>query len=234
MSATKIAPTSRAMSANAAKSRDRGAAREQQLGALGAREVAHLVEIDARGVAADAVLHRLEPAAGDRHVPAVGEVAAGREAEAHHGVARLEEREVDGEVGGRARIRLHVRVIGAEQRLRAVDAELFDLVDVLLTLVVALGRVALAVLVVQHGAGGGEHGGRRVVLRRDQADGVALQLLLGVEEGGELGVGGAYGVGGVRHEARSVLLNGVRVVHVDLACTTRRATSSCRPPGRGT
>jgi hypothetical protein len=46
-------------------------------------------------------------------------------------------------------MRLHVGEVGAEQRLRAVDRELFGDVDVLAAAVVALARVALGVLVRQ-------------------------------------------------------------------------------------
>ncbi len=111
----------------------------------------------------------------------------------------LQEREVDGEVRGRARVRLHVGVVGAEQRLRAVDAELLDLVDVLLALVVALARVALAVLVGEDRAGGGEHRARDVVLRGDQPDRIALAALFLGDQLGDFGVDGGdhLGEGGV-------------------------------------
>ncbi len=75
-----------------------------------------------------------------------------RQREAHDRVARLQQRVVDGRVRLRARVRLHVGVLGAEQRLGAVDRELLDHVDVLAAAVVALARVALGVLVRQHAA----------------------------------------------------------------------------------
>ena len=56
-------------------------------------------------------------AAGEVHLEAVGEVAAVVEREPEHPVARLEHREVDGHVGLRTGVRLHVRVLGAEERL---------------------------------------------------------------------------------------------------------------------
>ena len=65
------------------------------LGRSRQRELADLVEVDAAGVLADAVVHRREPLAGGRHAPAVGEVAAHRQRHAHHGVARLQEGQVD-------------------------------------------------------------------------------------------------------------------------------------------
>jgi hypothetical protein len=181
--------------------RDRGAAGEQELGPLAQRQLADLVEVDAVGVGPHAVLDRAEVAAGDRHRPAVGQVAAGRQAQAHHGVARLEEGEVDGEVGGRARVGLDVGVVGLKQRLGPIEAELLDAVDDLLALVVALAGVALGVAVGQHGAGRGQDRRRHVVLRRDQADAVALQRLLGGEQVAELGIGGVDGVGLAGHRA---------------------------------
>jgi hypothetical protein len=97
---------------------------------------------------------------------------------------------MDGEVRGRARVRLHVGVLGAEQRLGAVDDEALELVDDLLALVVALAGVALGVLVGEDGAGGLEDGRRHVVLRRDHADLVVLALGLGLHQVRDLGVGG--------------------------------------------
>jgi hypothetical protein len=61
-------------------------------------EVPDLVQVDDAGVAPHAILHRLEPLSGDGHVPAVGQVAAHRQRHAHHGVARLAVRQIDGEV----------------------------------------------------------------------------------------------------------------------------------------
>ena len=68
---------------------------------------------------------------------AVREVAAVVEAQRHERVARLHHGGVDGHVRLRARVRLDVRVLGAEQLLRAVDRELLDLVDDLAAAVVA-------------------------------------------------------------------------------------------------
>ena len=83
--------------------------------------------------------------------PAVGEVAAHGQRHAHDRVARLGEGQVDREVGGRARVRLHVGVVHAEQRLGPVPGDRLHRVDELLTLESAAG-VALGVLVGQHAA----------------------------------------------------------------------------------
>ena len=55
---------------------------------------------------------------------AVRQVAAVREVHAEDGVARLHDREIHGHVGLRARVRLHVGVLGAEELLRAAMARL--------------------------------------------------------------------------------------------------------------
>jgi hypothetical protein len=81
-------------------------------------------------------------------------------------------------------------VLDAEDGLGALDGEGLHLVDVLLALVVAAAGVALAVLVLEDGAGGFEDGGGDVVLAGDEPQGLPLEAFLGVDEGGELGIGG--------------------------------------------
>ena len=110
------------------------------------------------------------------------------EPQPEHRVALLEHRVVGGHVRGRARVRLDVRVLGAEERLRPRDRELLDLVDDLAAAVVALAGQALGVLVGEHRADGLEHGGPGEVLGRDQLELVALARELGVAERGDLGI----------------------------------------------
>ena len=64
-------------------------------------------------------------------------MAAVVEPQPEHRVALLEHRVVRGHVGRRARVRLDVRMLGAEQRLRPLDREPLDLVDDLAAAVVA-------------------------------------------------------------------------------------------------
>ena len=103
-------------------------------------ERAHLVLVDEARLARDAVVDdRVEPA-GEVDLQPVGQVAAVVEPEREDRVARLEQPEVDGHVRLGAGMRLDVGVLGAEQRLRAVDRELLDLVDDLAAAVVAPAR----------------------------------------------------------------------------------------------
>ena len=88
-------------------------------------------------------------------------------------------------------VRLDVGVLGAEERLGAVAGEVLDLVDDLAAAVVPLAGHALGVLVVEPGAERLEHRHRREVLRGDELEGLLLALQLRVEEGGDLGIGGA-------------------------------------------
>ena len=80
----------------------------------------------------------------------MGQVAALVELHAEHGVAGVEQREVDGHVRVGTGVRLHVGVVGTEERLRAFACEILDLVDDLVAAVVALARIALGVLVGEH------------------------------------------------------------------------------------
>ena len=129
------------------------------------------------------------------------QVTARCEAEAHDRIAGLTEREVDGEVGGAARVGLHVHVEVVlpfalaprlcKERLDARDRELLDLVDDLLSLVVALARVALGIFVRQARSGGFHDRARGVVFARDEPQRLVLAAVFVVDEGGDGGVGGA-------------------------------------------
>ena len=82
----------------------------------------------------------------------MGEVAALVERHPQHGVAELEDGRVHRHVGARAAVRLHVGVVGAEERLGTIAGEVLDLVDDLAAAVVALAGKALGVLVGEPGA----------------------------------------------------------------------------------
>ena len=118
-----------------------------------------------------------------------------------HRVARLQQRLVHAHVGVGAGVRLHVRVVGAEQRLDPVDRELLDVVDDRVAAVVPLARVALGVLVGQHGADRGHDRWRGEVLAGDQLDAGGLAFDFTLDERDDLGVG--IGVGGERHVGES-------------------------------
>ncbi len=182
MSNISSAPTSSAIFLNGSGSRRRGydvVPATIIFGRCSSASVADLVHVDAV-LGARAVGDEVVEQAAGVHRRAVGEMATVVEAEAEHGVARLEQRLVDAHVGVGTRVRLHVRVVGAEQRLHPVDRELFDRVDDRVAAVVPLARIALGVLVGEHRAGRGHHRRRGEVLARDQleAGGLALDLAL--------------------------------------------------------
>ena len=164
----------------------RGAAAHDQLRLHLLRAREHLVVVDLHRLARDAVVVELVELPGEVDLQPVRQVAAVVEREAEHAVARLEDREVDGHVGLRARVRLHVRVLGAEQLLRARARELLDLVDDLAASVVALARIPLGVLVRRHRPDRLEHRRPREVLGRDQLDLPALPVELAAEQLGDL------------------------------------------------
>ena len=91
-------------------------------------------------LAVDLVGNDLVQAPGHVLLHAVRQVAAVGQREAHDRVAGLQQRVVDGRVGLGAGVRLDVRVLGAEQRLGAVDRELLGDVDELAAAVVARAR----------------------------------------------------------------------------------------------
>ena len=106
----------------------------------------------------------------------MGEMAPVREVHAQNRVARLELRKVHLHVGLRARVGLHVRMVGPEQRPGAVDRKLLDDVDVLASAIVALAGVSLGVLVRQHRTLGVENRAADGVLGRNELEIVLLAL----------------------------------------------------------
>src|SRR5581483_6840118 len=116
------------------------------------------------------------------------EVAAVRQVHAEDGVAGLEQREVHRHVRLRARMRLHVGMLGAEQCLRPRDGGALDDVDVLAAAVIAATRVAFGVFVREHRTGGFEDRTADEVLRRDQFETVILPVQFVLDGVGDLGI----------------------------------------------
>ena len=82
-----------------------------------------LVVVDALIVLSHAVRDNRVELAGEVEGMAVREMSAMREVHAEHRVARLQQREIHAHVGLRARMRLHVGVLRAEQHLGAADGQ---------------------------------------------------------------------------------------------------------------
>ncbi len=148
-----------------------------------------LVVVDAVIVGAHAVLHGVEPFAGEVGRRAVGEMAAGGEAKPHDGVAGLQQRQHHGLVRLAARMRLHIGEVAIEQALGAVDGELLDDVDILAAAVIAPAGIAFGIFVGEQRAGSIEHGLGDDVLRGDQLDLVLLALGLVLDRAVDLRVG---------------------------------------------
>ena len=166
----------------------RGGAGDDHLGPVLQGLRAHMVVVDRLGALDDPVGDRLEPLAREVHRRTVREVSAVLEVHGEDGVARLEQRRVDGEVRGGTGVRLQVRVLGTEQLLRARDADLLGSVDVRAAAVVALVRVALGVLVRQRRSGGCQHRRRCEVLAGDQLQSAPQPVELIQDHCGDLGV----------------------------------------------
>ncbi len=97
-------------------------------------------------------------------------MAALRQVHTQHGIARLQQRGVDREVGLRAGVRLHVSVVGSEQFLSAIDRQLLNDIDVFTAAVVAFARVTFGIFVGQLRALRLHHARAGVVFGGDQFD----------------------------------------------------------------
>ena len=117
------------------------------------------------------------------------EVAAVGEVEAQDGVAGLKCRQEDCHVRLRARVRLHVGMLVAEDLLHAIDGQPLGDIHELAAAVVALAGVALGIFVRQARTLCGHHGGARVVLAGDHFEAELLSLALAGNGGEDLGIG---------------------------------------------
>ena len=115
------------------------------------------------------------PAFGERH--------------AHVGVARLQQREENGLVRLRARMRLHIGVVAAEQLFGTRNGECFGLVDERAAAVIAPPRITLGVFVREHRALRFKHGAAHDVFGRDQFNLVLLAPKLAVDRRANVGIG---------------------------------------------
>ena len=140
---------------------------------------------------------------GEVDFHAVGEMSAMIEGKTEHGVARLDERLVDGCIGLCAGVRLHVDVFGTKQALATLTGNGFDLVNLLAATIVAASRIAFGILVGQHGTLSLKHGTRHEVFGGDHLQAVLLSRQLSVEYLGDFGV--CFGDRRVEHVVRSLL-----------------------------
>ena len=141
------------------------------------RQLGHALVIDLAGIVIQAVVHGVEDLAGEIHLGPVGQVAALGQIHAQNRVAGLEQRQVNGLIGLRARVRLDICISRVVELARSFDGQLLGDVDEFAAAVVAPTGIALGVLVGQLRALGFEHARRSVILRGDQLDVIFLALV---------------------------------------------------------
>ncbi len=107
------------------------------------------------------------------------QVAAVRQIKPQHGVARLERREIDAQVGLAARVGLDIGMLGAEELLGTVAGQIFDNVDAFAAAVVAPAGIPFGVFIRKHAADGLHHRRARIVFAGDHFEAIFLALDLG-------------------------------------------------------
>ena len=155
--------------------------------------------VDAAILGGDAVGDEVVVFAAHVHGGAMGQVAALGQVHAHDGIAQVQQRKVNGQVGLCAGVGLHVGVLGTKQLAGAVDGDLLHLIHKLAAAVVAVAGVALGILVGQHTAHSCHHGGGNNVLAGDQLNVLALTAQLAVHGLAQFGVSLLYIANGIDH-----------------------------------
>ena len=139
--------------------------------------------VDVSRLGIDVVLFDLVELPGEVDVMPVREMPAVIEIEREDPITGIEHREVHPHVRLRATAGLDVRVLRAEEVLRAGNGEFLDGIDVFTAAVVARSGIALGVLVRQDRALCLEDRRRDVVLRGDHVEGPLLALALVPNDG---------------------------------------------------
>ena len=85
-------------------------------------------------------------------------------------------------------MRLHVGIVGTEQRTGPLNGQAFHHIDVLTAAVVALARIAFSVFVGELGALGLHHRAAGIVLRCNQLDVSFLTSIFAGNGSGNLGI----------------------------------------------
>ena len=128
-------------------------ATEQQFGFVLLGQRLDLCIVDLAVFFAHAVLHGLVVHAGNTHLVTVCQVTTVRQRQPHHHITRRGQPHVDGLVGRRARVGLHVDMLSAKELLGSLDAEHLQFVDLLLAFVVAVLGIALGIFVGKNCSG---------------------------------------------------------------------------------
>ena len=102
---------------------------DDHLGPVLVGQIRQSLEVDPLVAVADAVADEVVPLAAHVHRRPVREVTALVEPHAEHGVARLQDSQVAGQVGIGARVGLHIGVFGPEQLAGPAPGQVFGSVD---------------------------------------------------------------------------------------------------------
>ena len=135
----------------------------------------------------------------------VSQVPAFGQTQPQNLVARIDQRQIGGQVRVCAGVRLDVDMLGAEELLGSIDRQRFDHVDELAAAVIALAGIAFGIFVGENAADRPQHRGRDEILRSDQLDAKPLALLFLPNRIRDLRICGQHVDRGSNHERLSKL-----------------------------
>ena len=119
----------------------------------------------------------------------VGQVPALGKIHAHDGIAQIQQRKIDGQVGLCAGVGLHVCILGTKQLAGTVNGNLLDLIHKLAAAVIAVTGITLGIFVGQYAAHSGHNGGGNNIFAGDQLNVLALAGQFAAHGGAQFGIG---------------------------------------------
>ncbi len=110
-----------------------------------------LLVINLSGFLIKPVLESLENLTGKIYFGAVGQVATMRQAHPQDGIARLQQRQINGGIGLRTRMRLDIGVISRKEFFYPINSQLLGNINILTAAIITFGRITFCVFIGQNG-----------------------------------------------------------------------------------
>ena len=129
----------------------------------------------------------------------MGQVAALGQIHPHHGIARLQQSKIHGDVGLGTGMGLHIGKLRAKQPAGPVDGQLLHLVHIHAAAIVTVAGIPFCIFIGQYAAHGGHHRRADNVFAGNQFNVPALALQLPLHSPGQFRIGLAHQSDGIHH-----------------------------------
>ncbi len=170
------------------KARIRAPAADNHLRLFRQRDLLQQVVVNGFRILTHSIRHHAVQLAREIQLVPVRQMPAMRQIQSQNRVSGLQHRHIGRRVGLRARVRLHIGMLRAEDLLGAIPRQVLHHVGKLAAAVVAASRIPLGILIREYRPSRLQHGAADEVFRCDHLQPFVLAANLGIDGGGDLGI----------------------------------------------